>query len=443
MNEDFNIHQSFIDFLKKNYLNDINKSDFTYCTNPKLLAEGGLQELPTFIEQSVIDDFSNIATELFKIIKSIPTVIFKSNTRTIYEYYDLKKFGIGLKCFDTVYHSSVDIIDSMVGRGDFIYDESGLKCLEYNVGTNIGGLQSKVLEPYYTNNKIISSFIVEKGLKVYANDTLKIGFMHKIKHTSGFVKSLQGGINMVIFWNTIEGYEFLRKIYLQCLSELNLKGDLFNAQNQDLDIQPDGVYLDDVKIHAIIDQGILIKDNRVYDFIKKRLIVIYNGPLGYILTNKINLALLHDKRFNILFSKDQLSLIKKYIPYTVRIENDNKELIDILLKERSDWVIKKGIGDRGKQVFIGKEQSDDNWNEILSEALKSRFWIAQRFCESIPFQYLKSNGGFSINKVVFGFFIYGDSYGGGLLRLLQKDESLVINVANNASMSYILNAEQN
>ncbi|MDX2127445.1 MAG: glutathionylspermidine synthase family protein [Chloroherpetonaceae bacterium] len=114
------------------------------------------------------------------------------------------------------------------------------------------------------------------------------------------------------------------------------------------------------------------------------------NPFGAILTqNKLSMAFFFD--FIHLFSSQSQKTIHDFFPLTrsLRVED-----LSNYLSEKNDWVLKSVYGCEGAEVIIGKNVTDEIWQETL-EKLIPRYWIAQKFFESstIHSQYPVANFG--------------------------------------------------
>ncbi len=96
------------------------------------------------------------------------------------------------------------------------------------------------------------------------------------------------------------------------------------------------------------------------------------NPFGSVLTqNKRAMALMWEAmdRFPVWAA----DAIRRYIPYTVRLETAAPEV----LANRADWVLKSDYGCESAEVLIGAACSEEIWQSAILHAVKGR-WIAQR-----------------------------------------------------------------
>lgn len=93
-----------------------------------------------------------------------------------------------------------------------------------------------------------------------------------------------------------------------------------------------------------------------------------------------------------LFSRAAQAAIRRYIPYTCRLE---AMVAEQLVAEREQWVLKSDYGAEGDEVLIGAATTDEVWAEALRQASPGR-WVVQRYfaARTLP-------GGETINHGVF------------------------------------------
>lgn len=102
------------------------------------------------------------------------------------------------------------------------------------------------------------------------------------------------------------------------------------------------------------------------------------NPFGAALTqNKLTMAFfwhIHER-----FSPEAQETIDRYVPKTLRL----CDVQDAALLEKNDWVMKSDYGCEGDEVIIGREVSDDIWQQSLEQAIPTR-WILQQFFAAAP-----------------------------------------------------------
>jgi len=108
-------------------------------------------------------------------------------------------------------------------------------------------------------------------------------------------------------------------------------------------------------------------------------------------------------------------------------------LIDFLKDEKENLVLKPADNYNAKDVTIGAETRDEDWNLAIDKALKSN-WMVQEFV-SPPFMtvptVINHKIEFSAKKMNTGCFVFNGTYGGSISRL--SDET-VVNVSRGGGL---------
>jgi hypothetical protein len=140
------------------------------------------------------------------------------------------------------------------------------------------------------------------------------------------------------------------------------------------------------------------------------------------------------------FSDDENELILNHIPWTAMVEDkdihygDGKQpLIPLLRNNKEQFVIKAANGYQGKDVFIGKFSSDEEWEEAINLGLGTTSFIAQEFSDSVTVMAPNKENEWAPHKLIWGAFSFGEIYGGVWVRMSAvKTDVGVINSATGA-----------
>lgn len=162
------------------------------------------------------------------------------------------------------------------------------------------------------------------------------------------------------------------------------------------------------------------------------------------------LAIMGDPRFSYLFDEKELESIKKYIPWTRLVrdqESDYKgttvNLKYFISENRENLVLKPNSGYGGAGVVIGKSCEKREWEDTLKTALtKGHNYVVQELV-SIPvddFPILENNElkGFETKNVNINFWAYDGVFGGAFLRASGGD---IINVHRGGGLVPVFYAE--
>ena len=412
-----------------------------------------LQPWPTFINKTVKEQFSKVASSLFRLCKSIPARIFGNDPQKISEYYEIP-LDEAKTCLQGI---TDDHLEHLVGRGDFTLSSSGLKCLEFNVTTNLGGWDVPVWESLYLSTPVISKFISQNQIKVLNENLFRKFIQHATESTlKKFTNKHEMNILFVIpdhkkALGSKVGY--LNQLYQSVLQqkEFPVRGEVMIGDIQQLEKEKQYLYYNGSPVHCLIEmyQGKITPV--VAEVFKAGNVRLLNGPASNLVRNKLNLALLSDYRTldNHPFNCEEKGIIDRYIPWTRKIapietlfNGQSLQMKDLILNNKDRLVIKPGDGYGGKGVYIGKHTSDSQWQEAFNIAMAEKNWLVQEYVESLNFLYQTGENGCEMHDMAWGFFLLGNDYAGGWTRVLpQKHQRGVINCHAGAKAGVIFEIE--
>ena len=191
-------------------------------------------------------------------------------------------------------------IDGLVGRGDFIVSPSGLKCLEYNVASSMGGWQIPIWEHMYLNHPIINRFLTSHGVKTRNENLLHLFLEHVLETTEAIIPGCEREINLAF---VLEGMRdrfrgsvtmYLDKMLNQILQQkkMDRKGRVFACDYCHLDLLDHCIYYKQDRVHVLVEMYLGYTSPPVMTAFKAGNIRLINGPVSFLLSNKLNLALL-------------------------------------------------------------------------------------------------------------------------------------------------------
>ncbi len=442
----------FLEFVQRNP-EALNRSCFDFSEIEDDLFK--FQPWPTFVNQVKLKEIKRAAVEVYRLIKSIPGRLFGYDSHRFSKYFNMPDNAVQFML------AGVDDehIDNLLARGDFILSAEGLKCLEYNVTPNLGGWQSPIWELYYLRNPLIARFLEESGVNVAKNALFPILFDHIGRIALKKLSHIPQEINVLFMFPAYtetpgnrEQRLHLSRIYQDCLRRLEpncsgevILGDFFSPNFAD------GVLTwNDKEIHIVVElNGGRVPDS-VYQAFNLGKIFLYNGPIANLLSNKLNLALLSEHETSDIFSPSERETIERHIPWTRKCMRGKttyrgEEIIleDFVLKNRQKMVLKPAAGYGGKDIYIGKSTPEEKWKEVLSQALLEENAMAQEYFDSVPYIYQWGENGYAVHDAVWGFFVFGNAFAGGWVRVLPRSHNKgVINCHQGAKVSNILEVEE-
>jgi hypothetical protein len=413
-----------------------------------------LQSWPTFLGKTYREEFEKATLQTYDLIRSIPRRVFKYDTQKMSEY-----FGVTVKEIERHLEGvNEKHLDTLLGRGDYVLSEDGLKCVEFNVTPNFGGWQVTVWESLYLNVPIISRFLKQHRIQARNQMLVNRLFDHLINCGNEYSSKTDEEINVALVVpefstdNPERVVLYFQQLYQMVLKQKfkEKKGDFVVCDYYNLDLVDDHIFYQGKKIHALVEVYGSKVSSKVMEAFKKGNLCLMNGAISDLLSYKLNLAILHDWEYQSCFSEEERETIKTYIPWTYKVANktalyrgDKKDLIPFIRENRETLVLKPSDGYGGNQVTIGKKTTPQEWEEVLDKALKDKSWLVQELVNTAPFLYQVGKVGYSLHDATWGFFVFGSNYGGAFLRILPNHHNKgVINCRQGATVSGILDVDE-
>jgi hypothetical protein len=416
-----------------------------------------LQPWPTFVSPKTANYLKEVAASLFKIVKSIPRRFFSYDPEKISRYYAVSREIVDY----CLYGVSDEHNEDLLARGDFIFSTSGLKCIEYNVGSNLGGGQIPIWESMYLNTPIITDFLQKSGARVLNKNLLAVLMDHIIAVTrKRMPRDVSHELNVLIAFgdraertvNNPREHAYVGHLYQQLLQQKYspLKGEIIFGDFSNLKLLDDRLYYQEKVIHFLLEfsNGATPFHLRIAQ--EKGNVLIYNGLITELISNKLNMALMSEHRDSDMFTPEEREIIKHYVPWTRKVTagettyNGRKlNLEEFILSNREGLVLKPGGGHAGLDVFLGFKTPQDQWRQVVERALDEKSWVVQEKVESLPLLYQYGKDGFAEHDVVWGIFVFGSLYGGTWLRVLPKKHAEgIINLSQGAEAGVIFEVQE-
>lgn len=419
-----------------------------------------LQPWPTFISRKTKEIFKEAGIKLFKLIRNIPRRVFNNDPHKISEYFNIPLSTAKLQ----LEGENDEHIEHLLARGDFIISPTGLKCLEYNVSANLGGVKVPIWEKLCLNTPIIAKFIEENNIKIHNENLISLILEHSISLPLKKLSNDEGEKEMNIavvkeMAPDTDGGRNREKIYLNELykeilhsinGNRNLKGEVVLCDFPDLTVDDGYVLYKGKNIQVIIEMYHGIVPPKILESFKSGKVYLVNGPISTLLSDKLTLAVLSDYRNSGGFTDEEKEIIDTYIPWTRKISPASTtygnetidDLVDFIGSNKDKLVIKPSRGLGGQGICVGLKSSREEWEIALRKAIKENNWLVQEYISSVPGLYQSGEQGYDYQDMVWGLFIIGSHYVGAWNRVMPKKSNKgVINCHQGATVSIIFEVD--
>jgi len=426
----------------------LDRAHFQVQGETKKLLHYRLQSWPTFVGTEKLTELKRVGIEVSRLIRSVPERIFHSDPVKLADFYGLASPGLAAVLFDPPTGA-----ETMLSRGDLIATASGLKCIEWNFTPSLGGWDTTIITSQLLAASPTARFIESEGLRAAFTDTMLEMFRFVIEdlRSKGIVDS--GDLTIAFVTHSGEvpsiagGLDYFDRELQRTIEAigLDLHGQTVACTVEDLMPAGDGLRLEGRRIGAVIELGGNGTPPHVYRQFKGDLVGLYNGPLGLILSNKRNVALLSQHAASGAFAAEERAIIEAHVPWTrlvapgeIDYEGETHSLAELLIGRQEQFVLKDAGSYGGAGVVLGRFVSPETWRQTLDNALAQGNWVVQEILESLPYLYQSGDYGCSIHDVIWGPFVFGERYAGVVLRMQPNMAGGAVNLSLSATEGIVL-----
>jgi hypothetical protein len=410
-----------------------------------------LQPWPVLLTPEESRDLQEKSVALVELARTLPWRFFGGVSSRIAAYYGL---GWREEVCELVLGEPNGVREAIY-RGDYLMTPAGLRCLEINGGSGVGGWRVPSMAYLYEEVPVLAELWRASGVRLRYRET----FFDLLAH---FVRSLlahprlgaESELNVVIAVARSEDEHHFhdpasqaegRRLYARALAEVapGRQGAFAFCDYDELELRGGAVYRQGRRIHALfeqhVDQG--ATGRQLVGSFKAGRVALYTGPATRILMDKRNLVLLSENQESAFFAPEERQLIRSLVPWTRRAVRETTQyrgetvfLPDLLAAEREQLVLKRAFSHSGKDVYLGRNTLPASWTEKVTEALADGQWVVQEALESVPYRLLDEELGVVPHDVVWGLYVFGGEFRGGYLRVAPRERKSLLNAAQGASV---------
>jgi hypothetical protein len=412
------------------------------------------QPWPTFLGGAKLEQLKDLSLALAALIRSVPQRIFQDDAAKICEFYRLPSPAAA-----EIVLAKPNCIEDSMARGDLIDTIDGFKCLEFNFTPNVGGWETSFVAGLQRKIPQLSSFLERERISCSYTSTLQALFQHVLPLAERWRLCEQGEVNVACAF-AAAGLEdpglrgamelFQRELDQSCqLEGKGRKGKVIACHYGQLIPVQGSLYCERTPVHAVLELCLELAPAGVYRCFKAGKVLLFNGPISIVLSDKRNLALLSQSHDSDRFSQGERYIIRRHIPWTrlvsiqtVKFRGHEVFLPDLLTAERESLVLKEGRNYGGKGVYLGCFTAPGAWEEVARTALEKGGWVVQERLESRPYLFQCGDHGCAPHDVIWGPFVFGSTYGGVILRMQPKAAGGAVNLSIAATEGIVLEVEE-
>ncbi|MBI3316672.1 MAG: glutathionylspermidine synthase family protein [Candidatus Omnitrophica bacterium] len=315
------------------------------------------------------------------------------------------------------------------------------KIMEFNVDSSAGAAYTDQVESLLMHEEPLRDFFHEYHLK---GSQRVENILHALLETYEEFGGTETPTIAIMDWKhvrTMSEFEYLKSFF----EERGYKTLIVDPR--EFGYKSGKLYHKNTRIHLIYRRAefneLLERIDEIQDMIKAyrdRAVCMVNPLRSRLASTKAVLSILTNPEYDHFFTDNENKIKREHIPWTRRLADaedfyGHKKiyLIDFLKDEKESLVLKPSSGSGGKDVTIGSETPDQDWNAALDKAVKGD-WVVQEFVPipimTVP-EVINGKLDFSYKKYNFNAYVFGGKYSGGLVRL--SNES-VINIARGGGL---------
>ncbi len=318
--------------------------------------------------------------------------------------------------------------------------------MEFNVNPRLGGWETAPLVDLHSQIQPTAEFLRREGIPIRCTNTTRELSAHIIREALAAGLAADGTLNVVILRQSglLKGkaafQAYVRGEFAPaCAEDGRIQGTITECYPEELQTLRGSLYLGTRRIEAVLELC-QTTPSHVYRAFKGEKLVLFNGPMFPILSDKRNLALLSAGAEKGLFDAAERETIRHYIPWTrqalpgrAEFRGDEMAMRDLLVTHRDELVLKEAASYGGKGVAIGAFTPEAPWRELVDAALARGDSVVQERLDSLPYLYQHGEYGASPSDIIWGPFLFGRTYGGLFLRMQPKAARNVVNLTQEAS----------
>lgn len=396
---------------------------------PRRYAEcfaGRLMPRPFFVPEPEIRAAADDLTALFELLVALPDRLFDGD---LDRYCDA--LGIGAR-ERALMRSAGGGRPALYGRSDLYHDGRSFRLLEFNVGTQLGGIDQCQVLPALLEVPAFAEFAAEH----------RLGYVHTGERIAAALRTAAGRVDPVVALleadGALAGLRPLLLSFQEMLTQQGLDvrlGEVGRTRCLGGRLHLDGAPVDVVLRYFSVNQ--LCRDPHGEQAVEPVLrahaeggTVLLTTLESFLFANKGCLALLSDPRFADAYTPAERSMIDRTLPWTRDLAAADRDECRagrerLLLKPRDDF--------GGHGIVLGWQVDDREWAEALDTRAGRGFVVQERVVQRREPVVDPATGQVEQWVAAWSTFLTPDGYAGAHVRALPADQTGIIGRGANAA----------
>lgn len=395
---------------------------------------------PFFISEQEIRKSAHDLTEIFDLLVTLPDRLFGGDVARYCEH-----LGIGSR--QAVLMQRIAAARPVLfGRGDLYHDGASLRLLEFNIGSQVGGIDQAQVPPALLAVPSFRAFAERHGL----------GYVHTGQQIAKAIRAaarpVTGGAEPAVALLEADGclaqimplMRSFEETLRGCGIDVRL-GELGQVHERGGKLFLDGVPIDVVLRYFSADQ---ICADPLGEQIAEPVLraheqggtVLLTTPDSLLFSSKGCLALLSDPRWRAALSADETHLVDRILPWTrdlvdglTDVNGQSVDLIEYCRASRERLLLKPLHASGGRGIVLGWNASDRDWKDALLSCRSRTYIVQERVMPRHEPVVDPDTGKTQDWAACWSIFVTPDGYAGSHIRALPAGNDEVISRCTNAT----------
>lgn len=389
---------------------------------------GVLLERPIIADDARIRQFSDDLIKIFRMLTSLPDRLFDG---------DLARYcaavGIDSRLADIMARDATGD-PPLFGRCDAYDDGQDFKLLEFNVGTELGGMDFAEMSRSLCGVPAIREFVEQHNLSYVDTADLVADQLKKVAepvatsdHPVVVLLETTGGIAAHPNYRSVQEAMIHRGVDFRL-------GEVQEVSERAGRLMLDGTAIDvAMRFYAAGEIVSCPYGPQVLDPVYRARdaggTVLFTGLESSLYGAKGGLAILSNARSWGGFDSDELAVIDRVLPWTRSLTGD-PDLAALCRAERHELIIKPSVGWGATGTVLGRDLTDEQWRGVLAGRAADGY-VVQRVVTPCAEPVVDPDTGEVEDWWAnWGLFVTPAGYAGAFVRALQPSDGTIITFGN-------------
>lgn len=384
---------------------------------------------PMFVPDAVVRMFADDLAEVFRLLVSLPTRIFNGDMAGY-----CAAVGINERLAALMTHGDT-ANPPLFGRSDAYYDGTQFKMLEFNVGTELGGMDFAEMNRALLDVPAFGRFADEHRLTYVDTADVVAGVLTDVARTV-----TDADRPVVVLLETIGGIA-AHANYMSVREAMNRRGlDFRLGEVQDIRTANGKLTIEgtpvDVALRFFAAGEILDCAGGpellepIWRAHEDGTTVLFTGLATSLYNTKGGLAMLSDERLRGSFSAAENAVIDRVVPWTRMVASDVPDLIDYCRDHRDELMVKPCVGWGAAGTARGSDATDRTWREILATCMNHGYVVQRLVVPELEPVWDPDEPAPKDWQVNWGVFVTPAGYAGSFERALRPEDGTIISFGN-------------